>query len=71
MENFIYFNEEWNNKLEKLSKDLLEKTGTIKFSELDTYFSNYKQLNCQCNLPKPNEFTGNCINCNLIIKPKR
>ena len=26
-------------------------------------------LTCQCNLPRPNSFTGNCINCNKIIKP--
>lgn len=32
-------------------------------------WNNFKQLICQCNLPKPNSFTGNCINCNLIIKP--
>ena len=30
--------------------------------------NNYKQLACQCNLPRPNSFTGNCINCNIIIK---
>ena len=32
-------------------------------------WNNYRQLACQCNLPRPNEFTGNCKNCNLIIKP--
>ena len=65
----IYYNNEWNIKLENLSKTLLEKTGNIKFSELNTYFNNYRQLECQCNLPRPNSFTGNCINCNKIIKP--
>ena len=32
-------------------------------------WNKFRQLNCQCNLPKPNEFTGKCVNCNLIIKP--
>lgn len=32
-------------------------------------WNNYKQLACQCSLPRPNSFTGNCINCNKIIKP--
>ena len=32
-------------------------------------WNNYKQLSCQCNLPRPNSFTGNCISCNKIIKP--
>ena len=31
--------------------------------------NNYKQLACQCNLPRPNSFTGNCTSCNKIIKP--
>ena len=30
---------------------------------------NYRQLACQCNLPRPNSFTGNCTSCNKIIKP--
>lgn len=30
---------------------------------------NFRQLSCQCDVPKPNSFTGNCLNCNLIIKP--
>ena len=32
-------------------------------------WNNYKQLGCQCNVSRPNSFTGNCINCNKIIKP--
>ena len=32
-------------------------------------WNNYKQLSCQCNLPRPNSFTGNCTSCNKIIKP--
>ena len=32
-------------------------------------WNNLKQLACQCSLPRPNSFTGNCINCNKIIKP--
>ena len=31
--------------------------------------NNYKQLACQCHIPRPNSFTGNCIICNKIIKP--
>jgi len=31
--------------------------------------NNYRQLSCQCNLPRSNSFTGNCTNCNKIIKP--
>ena len=36
---------------------------------MESLINNYKQLSCQCNLPRPNSFTGNCINCNKIIKP--
>jgi hypothetical protein len=32
-------------------------------------WNNYSQLACQCNLPRPNSFTGNCTSCNKIIKP--
>ena len=32
-------------------------------------WNNYKQLSCQCNLSRPNSFTGNCTSCNKIIKP--
>ena len=32
-------------------------------------WNNYKQLACQCNLPRPNSFTGNCTICNKPIKP--
>ena len=32
-------------------------------------WNNYRQLSCQCNLPRPNSFTGNCTSCNKIIKP--
>lgn len=32
-------------------------------------WNSFRQLSCQCSLPKPNDFTGHCINCNLIIKP--
>lgn len=39
MEEFKYFNEEWNN-----------------------------QIQCYCNLPQSNKFTGRCKNCNGIIK---
>ena len=34
-------------------------------------WNNYRQLSCQCNLPRPNSFTGNCTSCNKIIKPIR
>jgi len=66
-----YFNDEWNIISKKISKTLLEKTSNIKFSKLDNYFNNYNQLECRCHVPRPNSFTGNCINCNLIIKPIR
>ena len=39
------------------------------YNELNKEFNNYRQLSCQCNLPKPNSFTGNCTSCNKIIKP--
>lgn len=41
MNDFTYFNEEWNPKVTK----------------------------CYCNNPRPNNFTGNCVTCNKIIKP--
>ena len=31
-------------------------------------WNKFRQLECKCHLPRPNSFTGNCINCNLIIK---
>ena len=39
------------------------------YNELNKEFNNYRQLSCQCNLPRPNSFTGNCTSCNKIIKP--
>jgi hypothetical protein len=64
-DNRIYYNDEWNN----ITKKVLTKTGNMTFSELNKYFDSFRELACQCSLPKPNSFTGNCINCNKIIKP--
>ena len=61
----VYYNDEWNN----ITKKLLTKTGNMTFPELNKYFDSFRELSCQCNLPKPNSFTGNCIVCNKVIKP--
>lgn len=59
-------------KLEKLLQEELIKEGTNGITRLPKEFTdNYRQLACQCNLPRPNSFTGNCTTCNLIIKPIR
>ena len=57
------------NKLEILIKEEFIKQVSNGITTLPKEFNNYRQLSCQCNLPRPNSFTGNCINCNLIIKP--
>ena len=57
------------NKLEILIKEEFIKQGSNGITTLPKEFNNYRQLSCQCNLPRPNSFTGNCINCNKIIKP--
>lgn len=44
----------------------MEEDKRIYFNE---EWNNLRQLECKCNLPRPNSFTGNCKNCNLIIKP--
>lgn len=78
-DNTQYFNDEWNLKpsdiIEKYYK-VLNKEGKpqdIVLRESDKEFINnscqYRQLTCHCNLPRPNSFTGNCTNCNKIIKP--
>ena len=63
-DNTQYFNDEWNVRLshKKVIKEL--QLGYNK--KLDKFF---RQLACQCNLPRPNSFTGNCTSCNKIIKP--
>ena len=57
------------NKLEILIKEEFIKQGSNGITTLPKEFNNYKQLACQCNLPRPNSFTGNCTSCNKIIKP--
>ena len=32
-------------------------------------WNGFRQLECRCDVSRPNEFTGNCKNCNKIIKP--
>lgn len=59
-------------KIEKLLQEELIKEGCNGITKLPKEFNNnYRQLECRCDLPKPNSFTGNCTNCNLIIKPIR
>lgn len=58
-------------KLEKLLEEELIKNHSNGITTLPKEFNNYRQLACQCNLPRPNSFTGNCVNCNKIIKPIR
>ena len=57
------------NKLEILIKEEFIKQGSNGITTLPKEFNNYRQLSCQCNLPRPNSFTGNCTSCNKIIKP--
>ena len=56
-------------KLEKLLEEELIKNHSNGITTLPKEFNNYRQLSCQCNLPRPNSFTGNCTSCNKIIKP--
>ena len=56
-------------KLEKLLEEELLKNHSNGITTLPKEFNNYRQLSCQCNLPRPNSFTGNCTSCNKIIKP--
>lgn len=44
----------------------MEENNRVYFND---EWNDFRQLECQCELPKPNCFTGNCINCNKIIKP--
>lgn len=55
-------------KVNKLLQDELIKNHSNGITVLP---KDFRQLECRCNLPKPNSFTGNCTNCNLIIKPIR
>ena len=57
------------NKFEVLLKEELIKNHSNGITTLPKEFNNYRQLSCQCNLPRPNSFTGNCTSCNKIIKP--
>jgi len=60
------------NEIEKVLQEELIKNHSNGITILPKEFTNdYRQLECRCNLPRPNSFTGNCINCNLIIKPIR
>lgn len=77
-DNIQYFNDEWNLEpsdfIEKyykiLSNDGIPQNIVLREREKE-FINNYfnRQLSCQCSLPRPNSFTGNCTNCNLIIKP--
>lgn len=59
-------------KLEKLLEEELIKNHSNGITTLPKEFNDdYRQLECRCDLPRPNRFTGNCVNCNLTIKPKR
>jgi len=55
-----YYCDEWNLEIKEF------KNINSKY-----FIENFRQLKCRCDLPKPNSFTGNCLNCNLIIKPIR
>lgn len=78
-DNTQYFCDEWNNMkpsdfVEKYHK-IIDMEGNprdivLRNHEKD-FINNYRQLECRCDVPKPNNYTGNCINCNLIIKPIR
>ena len=57
------------DKFEVLLKEELIKNHSNGITTLPKEFNNYRQLSCQCNLPRPNSFTGNCTSCNKIIKP--
>jgi len=55
-------------KLENLLQEELIKNHS---NGITTLPNDYRQLECRCDVPRPNSFTGNCINCNLIIKQIR
>ena len=57
------------DKFEVLLKEELIKNHSNGITTLPKEFNNYRQLSCQCNLPRSNSFTGNCTSCNKIIKP--
>jgi len=60
------------DKIGKLLQEELIKEGTNGITRLPKEFdNNYRQLECRCDVPRPNSFTGNCTNCNLIIKTIR
>ena len=63
-DNTQYFNDEWNVRLSH--KKVIKELQLEYNKKLDNFF---RQLACQCNLPRPNSFTGNCTSCNKIIKP--
>ena len=59
-------------KLEKLLEEKLNENHSNGITTLPKEFNDdYRQLECRCNLPRPNSFTGNCTSCNKIIKPIR
>jgi hypothetical protein len=55
-------------KVEKLLEEELNKNHS---NGITTLPNNYRELECRCDVSRPNSFTGNCTNCNLIIKPIR
>ena len=73
MEDFIYFNEEWNGKpkQENNTSEFIWYIWDMSRKREYPTKEEYRQLGCRCNVPRPNSFTGNCTNCNLIIKPIR
>ena len=66
-DNTQYYNDEWNNKpTESYRLEIWD----FKESGVEIYtLEEYRQLGCMCHIPRPNSFTGNCTNCNKIIKP--
>lgn len=68
-DNIQYFNDEWNNG-KWIEDPLMFPECSPESLEVNRNFmKNFHQLSCQCSLPRPNSFTGNCIICNKIIKP--